>query len=220
MSAEGTVPAVTADAGQAEAARPRRRWLLGSATLLLAAALLAAVLLSAAYQPVRYGDDAAAVQGPVSSSIRAVNTFGNMRGQLYIPPQHAADGTLLVSLANTGPYPVTIESVSMPSYPNALNDQTGPATYLLLPPIGVRPKMPTASSPKIAGATLRPGTDVLIRIPFRTPGCWMSGGSTVSSFLVTATFLWWTHTFAVSWTPPWDPNGGAIMSQLPNPNGC
>src|SRR5215831_16669678 len=117
MSAEGTASVVTPGPGQAKAARSRRRlglrWFLGSGVLLLAAAVAAAMLLSAAYQPVTYGIDVATVQGPVSSSLRTVNTFGEMRGQLYIPPGPAADGSLLVSLANTGSYAVTIESVSM-----------------------------------------------------------------------------------------------------------
>ncbi len=107
----------------------------------------------------------------------------------YIPPQPAADGALLVSLANPGPYPVTIKSVSIiangePSYPTALNNQTGPATSAPTAASGMGPRL-TGSSPPVAGAALRPGENILIRIPFRTPGCWDSGRSVVSSFWVT-----------------------------------
>ena len=105
----------------------------------------------------------------------------------------------------------------MPAYPTALNDRTGPATYVLL--AGRWPQV-TGSSPKLAGATLRPGENVLIRIPFITPGCWLAGRSLVSSFWVTTKFGWWAHTFAVSWTLPSDPDGGAIMSQLPDRASC
>jgi hypothetical protein len=138
------------------------------------------------------------------------------RGQVYIPPQPATPGALIVSLANTGPYAVTIESISAPSYPTAITQQAGAATYV--PLVGNNPQV-TGSSPKIAGATLRPGENVLIRIPFLTPICWYAGRSVVSTFAVTTKFLWWTHAFDVSWTPPYDPYGGAIMSELPDPNG-
>ncbi len=225
MSAEATAAVVTPSPGESESTRARsrrrRRWLLGAGGLFLAAALVVAMMLGATYQPVTYGMAAAAVQGPVK--IRAVNDFEEMRGQIYIPPQPAKYGALIVSLTNTGPYAVAIESVSInangdSSYPTALNNQTGPATYIPLAVTGLGPQV-TGSSPKIADATLRPGENVLIRIPFQTPSCWLSGRSIVSTFWVTTNFLWWTHTFAVSWTPPDDPYDGAIMSQLPNPNG-
>jgi hypothetical protein len=225
MSAETTAAAVTPGPGQGEAARSRsrhrRRWLLGAGGLLAAAALVAAITLGATYQPVTYGMAQAAVQGQVS--IHAVNDFEGMRGQIYIPPQPATKGALIVGLINTGPYPVAIESVSIiangePSYPTALNNQTGPATYVPLAATGLGPHL-TGSSPAIANATLRPGENVLIRIPFRTPSCWYAGRSLVSTFWVTTKFLWWTHTFAVSWTAPGDLYGGAIMSELPDPNG-
>jgi hypothetical protein len=219
MSTETTVAAAMPSPGAGESARARsrlrRRWLLGAGGgLVLAAGLVVAMMLGAAYQPVTYGAVVPGVQGPVQ--VRIVNNFEHMRGQIYIPPQPAAHGALSVSLTNTGPYAVTIESVSMPLYPNALNDLTSPATYV--PLAGDNPKQATGSSPHIAGATLRPGENVGIRIPFRTPSCWMGGRSIVSTFLVTTKFLWWTHTFAVSWTLPSDPNGGAIISQLPDPN--
>jgi hypothetical protein len=193
----------------------RRRWLLGTGGLLLAAALAVAIALGATYQPVTYGDGTMAVQGAVN--VRNVNDFGYVGGQLFIPPQPATQGDLVVSLANTGPYAVTLTSVATPlSYPNALSQSAGSVNYV--PLVGPRPQ-PTTSSPRIFGATLRPGENILIRIPFRTPTCWGSGWSVVNSFWVTTKFLWWTHTFEVHWTAPTDPYAGAIMSQLPDPNG-
>jgi hypothetical protein len=224
MTAGASPAVVTPGPGKGEATgarvRSRRRWLPGAGGFLVAAALVAAMTLGAIYQPVSYGMAAPAVQGPVR--IRVVNDFGDMRGQIYIPPQPAGDGALIVGLANTGAYPVTIESVSMPQYPNALNQQTGPATYVSLGRNWPQPRgwpLPTGSSPIIGRATVPPGENILIRIPFRTPMCWTGGWSVVSSFWVTTKFLWWTHTFEVSWTSPQDPSGGAIMSELPDPNG-
>jgi hypothetical protein len=223
MSADATAAIVTPGRGHSTRhPRPRRRWLLGAAALVLAAGLVVAVLVGATYQPVTYGMGGAAVQGSVS--IRAVNDFGGMPGQTYIPPQPAAEGALIVSLTNTGSYPVTIESVGTtangePSYPTALDEQTGPATYVRLPATGLAPQVVTGSSPKIAGTTLRPGVNILVRIPFQTPACWYAGRSIVSSFWVTTRFLWWTHTFTVSWTSPRDADDGAILSQVPDPNG-
>jgi len=198
----------------------RRRWLIAVGGLILAVALGIAVTLASSYQPVRYGQVVPAVQGAVN--VRTVNDFGNIHGQLYLPPQPARTGSLVLSLMNTGSYPVTIGSVSVPAYPNALNQQTGPATYVSLGRNWPQPKgwpLPTSSSLILGGATIRPGDNILIRIPFRTPICWTRGWSVVSSFRVTTSFLWWTHTFDVSWTSPHDPYGGAIMSEVPDPNG-
>jgi hypothetical protein len=221
--ATGAVETPGPGAGESAKSRPRRRrrWLVGTGGLFLVAALVVAMMLGTAYQPVTYGMGAVAVQGPVS--IRTVNDFEGLRGQMYIPPQPATSGALIVSLANAGSHPVTIESVSIiansePSYPTALNDQTGPATFVPLAATGLVPQL-TGSSPRIADTTLRPGENVLIRIPFRTPSCWFAGRSIVSSFWVTTRFLWFTHTFAVSWTGPGGLYDGAIMSQVPDPNG-
>jgi hypothetical protein len=213
----------TVQDGQARKARHRhyRILLVGAAAgaVLLAGALTAAWILGASYQPVKYGIVVPDITGPIR--YRIVNNFEDMRGQIYIPPQPATHGALLVSLADNGPYPVTIESVSMiangePSSISPLNDQTGPATYKQW---GPHDWPITASSPKIAGTVLKPGASPVIRIPFSTPTCWQAGRSLVSTFWVTTRFLWWTHTFPVSWTLPYDAYGGAIMSQLPDTNG-
>jgi hypothetical protein len=202
--------------------RPRQRAMLGLAALVLAAGLVVALIVGATYQPVTYGMGAEAVQGQVS--IRAVNDFGGMALQTYIPPQPAADGALIVSLTNTGSYPVTIEWVGVAPAgqrisSTALSEQAGPATYIPLAATGLAPQVVTGTSPKIAGVTLRPGMNFLVRIPFKTPACWYTGRSIVRTFWVSTKFFWWTHNFAVSWTSPRDPNDGAILSQIPDANG-
>src|SRR5215469_11287795 len=221
MSAETTAVVATPNPGGGVVTRVhwwhRRRWLTGAGALILAAALGVAVALASNYQPVRYGQVIPAVQGALN--VRTVNDFGGNHGQIYIPPQPATPGSLILSLMNTGPYPVTIKSVSIPQYPNAVNQQTGAATYVSLGRNWPQPKgwpVPTGSSPIVGGATVRPGENILIRIPFRTPMCWTRGWSFVSTFSVTTKFLWWTHTFEVSWTSPHDSSGGAIMSELPD----
>ncbi len=198
----------------------RRYWLLGACGLLVAAALAAAVAFGSTYQPVTYGEVAVAIQGSVQT--RIVNNFGNMTGQLDIPPQPARNGALIVSLTNTGPYPVTIKAVGIlanseqAGLVNALEYQNGPVTYVPARPDG---PLVTSSSPRIAGATLRPGQNAEIRIPFRTPACWLPRSRIlVTSFWVTTKFLWRTRTFAINWTRPDDPDGNAIMSQIPDPN--
>ncbi|HET7015881.1 MAG TPA: hypothetical protein VFI65_18310, partial [Streptosporangiaceae bacterium] len=105
--------------------RPRRRWVAAAGGLLLAVALAAALTLGATYQPVRYGDVVVAVQGAVH--VRIVNDFGFMRGQLYVLPQPAKPGDLVVSLRNTGPFAVRIESVGVPQDqdPNGLQLRNG-----------------------------------------------------------------------------------------------
>src|SRR5262249_37138158 len=122
--------------------------------------LAVALTLGATYQPVRYGEVTVAVQGV---RLRIVNGFGFMGGQLYVPPQHARSGDLVVSLTNAGPYAVTIESVGVPLDLSGLQFRTGPATY--------GPLTGNESSPRawqrLADAVLRPGENVAIRIPFR-----------------------------------------------------
>jgi hypothetical protein len=189
--------------------------------MLLVAELAIAVTFGATYQPVTYGQVAVAIEGTVQT--RIVNNFGYMTGQLDIPPQPARNGALIVSLTNTGPYPVTIKSVGIladnepAGLVNAVEYQNGPVTYVPETPNGA---LVTSSSPKIAGAILRPGEDAAIRIPFRTPACWLPRSRIlVSSFWVTTKFLWRTSTFAVYWTRADDPNGNAIMSLIPYPGG-
>jgi len=210
---EKTVPAgqPSPDVGGSLTRRRRLHWILAGIGVVFVAVVAAAAVLAATYQPVSDGMATPAINGPVT--VRAVNNFALMRGQLYIPPQPASSGTLTVSLENSGPLAVTIESVVFddPIWPPVLAP-AGPATY---EPLTDTPQPLTASSPRIAGLVLRPGENVEIRLPFRTPSCWLSGRAEVSDVLVTTKYLFWTHHFTVSFTDSADPSQGMILAHLP-----
>ncbi len=107
-----------------------------------------------------------------------------------------------MSLENTGPRAVTIESVSMLA-PGRLRRQwrnlvlfvAGPVTYSPLTSI------PTAGSPRLAGATLAAGQDIYIRIPVISARCWVKHSWTaITSFWITTRYLLWTHHVQINWT--------------------
>jgi hypothetical protein len=214
-AAGGVAPPGHAE-GQAAGAslprRPARGRLAGIAVALVVLVVLGAGIagwiLGASYQPVTYGLGGSGIDGG------SVIVHGFLPRTIYIPPQRPASGGLFVSLMNTGRFAVTVESVSLPSQPRppVLRD-AGPATYEPLE--GNNPLMPTAASPRIAGLVLRPGQDVYIRIPFRTPGCWQAGRTVVSTFLVTTRYLLWTRQFPVAFTDPGVPSEGLILAQVP-----
>jgi hypothetical protein len=200
------------------APRPRRkrRWLLGSVLVLgagvLAAAVVAAIL-GAAYQPVIFGGGSAGLSGQIAS--RQVDTVGPFGPQTYIPPQPAARGVLIMSLGNTGPLPVTIESVSMlaPGVPpgqrqNLVLSGAGSVTYTSLE------NMPTARSPRLDGTVLAPGQYIYIRMPVVSARCWVrSSWTAVTSFWVTTRYLLWTHHVQIDWTGAEFPSGAIIARE-------
>jgi hypothetical protein len=63
---------------------------------------------------------------PAGTGIRAVNTFGFVREDIYIPPQRGAF-SLFVDLANNGTRAVIIESVTVPR--GGPLTMAGPAVY-------------------------------------------------------------------------------------------
>jgi hypothetical protein len=191
--------------------RGRRRnwrgwWVLAVAGLLLAVILGAGAggaVFASSYQPVSYGIGGSAIEGGT-----VVVRQSDSNGQKYLPRQPAATGNLIVSLRNTGPYAVTIRSVSLPS---VLMDN-GPATYVSL--AANRPVV-TGTSPRIAGAVLRPGGDILVRIPFRTPSCWRPGHVVLTNFFVTTRYWIWTRRFAVSFVDYPAQSDGKIYTPTP-----
>jgi hypothetical protein len=125
---EGTTPPGVTD-GIAIPGRQRRRWLMVVALGLLAvliAAVVAGLNLGASYQPLAFGGAGGGLTGNIVS--KHVNNVAPMEGQTYVPPQRAASGAYHVSLTNTGPYPVTIESATLnnPNYTAAPDLQAQP----------------------------------------------------------------------------------------------
>jgi hypothetical protein len=217
---DGAGPPLTTDPGAGRTPSPGRgwRWRLGAAATVAAAAVLVGGLVFAAtYQPVGFGGS---FRGPVGAGLisRQVNTTGFMQGQWYLPPQPPADGSFYISLDNTGPFAVTIESVSLlpPGMPaSAINygrpfriigEPTYTAEYVI-------PGQPNPGPRRLDGAVLQPGQSVNVEIPIRTARCWIPQSSLmINSVWVTTESLLWTHQVAISWTDPDDSSQGAIIS--------
>jgi hypothetical protein len=198
-------PGMTADLPATAALPPRRkrRWLLGAFVtvgVLVLAAVTAGAIQAAAYQPVIFGGSSGGLRGQIVS--RQIDTFGPFGPQTYIRPQAPAHGALIMSLANTGPHAVTIESVSMlpPGVPPSQRQSlvlagAGPVTYS--PQSGE----PTGRSGRLAGAVLAPGQYIDIRIPVVSARCWVPNSWTsVTSFWVTTKYLFWVHHVQIGWT--------------------
>ncbi len=222
---DGTSPPGTAS--PAVAVRPfrrKRRWLVVVA-LLLAAILIGSLItggkMAAAYQPVRLGDSPGNLVGHMIT--RHVNDFSPMTGQTYLPPQKPASGGLYVSLANTGPYSVTIEAASLnaPFMQGTQERAAQPLRDAGTPTYWPMAGRQAGLGKRLAGLVLRPGQYILVRLPVRTAGCWMpaaSGGYVIlTTFWVTTKFLTWTHQVQISWTDPANQDEGAIIAHEPEP---
>lgn len=222
-AAAGTTPPGVTDGTATAGRRPRRRWLtivVAGLLLVLIAAVVAALELGAAYQPLAFGGAGGGLTGHIVS--RRVNNFPPMDGQTYVPPQKAANGAYYVSLTNTGPYPVTIESATLnnPRYEAAPDRRAQPlrdsghATYW---PLAGQPG--AGKGTPLHGAQLRPGQYIVIRLPVTTAGCWMTSGgySILSTFWVKEKFLIWTHLVQIWWTSPYDQSEDAIIAHEPQP---
>jgi hypothetical protein len=220
---DGTVPprASGPDRGadDAETPAPRRRWLRLAALITgmaATAALLAASLLAARYQPVGFGGGFRGPLGPHLVS-RQVNQTGGMRGQSYLPPQPQAHGSFLTSLENTGPLPVTIESVRLlpPGLPaSSINYGrplriAGQPTYTLE---DIRHGEPVPGPRPLAGAVLSPGESIYVSVPFVTARCWLPhSGTSVTGVWVSYRFMFFSRHVLIGWTDPGDPSQGAII---------
>lgn len=139
----------------------------------------------------------------------SANSSANLQSEMVIPSQPSNTGALIVSLVNRGPIAVTIESVQLAAQqlPAALSSDGAP-TYT--PLAGNNPHV-TSASHVVAGAAIRPGESILIRIPFRTAACWLPASSILHTFAVTTRFMVWSHRLDVSWTGPNDHNNEAIV---------
>jgi hypothetical protein len=204
---------------------PRRRRVLVGAVVALGLVLVAAVItglaLGARYQPVGFGNAGGGFDGHIVT--RHVNGFASMTGQTYLPPQRSTSGGMYVSLANNGPLPVTIESASLnPPWAQGpidrqgqvLRDTGAAATYW--PEAGYSG---SGRGSRLAGLVLRPGQYILVRLPVKTPGCWMPahGYTVLFAFWVKVRFAYWTHLVPIWWTNPYDQSEGAVVAHEPEP---
>lgn len=219
------VGAVDSPTGQQQSRNYRRRgrvprWLKALAfvlSILLTAAVVSGVVMGVGYQPVATGGIGAQLAGGIVS--RRINDTPPMPGQIYLPAQKAASGTLRVSLTNTGSQAVTILAATL-NYPY----QGQPADIHALPlhDAGLATYAPTygrGSGGPLAGLTLQPGEVITITLPVTEAGCWTKSRSyvVVDSFWVRYKFAFWTHLTQVLWTGPRDQSSGAIVTQEPEP---
>jgi hypothetical protein len=217
---DGASPPLTTDPGAGRTPTPGHgwRWLLGSAAAVAAAAVLAGgEVFAATYQPVGFGGSYRRPVGPGLIS-RQVNTTGFMQGQWYLPPQPPANGSFYISLDNTGPFAVTIESVSLlpPGMPASAINYGRPFRIIGEPTYTaeyVYPGRPNPGPRPLDGAVLQPGQSVDVEIPIRTARCWIPRSTwIINSVWVSTKSLLWTHQVAISWTSPGDASQGAIIS--------
>lgn len=105
--------AVRPSPGPRRPGRPGRRWWLLAAGGVLLAGLAVLAVLSATYQPIAYGsvgNTEEAFSGlPTGHGIHAVNDFGWLSEDIFIPPQRGTF-SLFADIANNGTFPITIES--------------------------------------------------------------------------------------------------------------
>jgi hypothetical protein len=135
---------------------------------------------------------------PAGVRPRPVNTFGNLPGELYLPPQRGVM-TVSVVLRNNGPLAVTIESVSIdPSLQLA-----GKPRYLdVIDSVGT---MFSAVRGPVVWTSLRPGQTILVGIPIRVPDC---VNKTTTPYMMTGSFqvrerlLMFSHTAAIPLPTP------------------
>jgi hypothetical protein len=140
---------------------------------------------------------------PLGLRPHPVNTFGNLRGELYLAPQVGVM-TLAVSIRNNGPSAVTIDSVGIDRYlPLA-----GKPRYLDVGPSDKA--MFSADRGPVAGTSLQPGQTIVVGIPVYVPDCVNKTATPyimVSSILVSEHFLVFTRTAAIPIPTPliWQP---------------
>jgi len=136
-----------------------------------------------------------------------VNTFGNLRGELYLPPQRGVM-TLALTIRNNGPTAITIDSVSIDRYlPLA-----GKARYLDVSPSAKA--VFSADRGPVAGTSLQPGQTIVVGIPVHVPDCVNKSATPylmVSSILVREQFLVFTHNVAIPIPTPliWQPGSAS-----------
>jgi hypothetical protein len=202
MAVTETTPAPPGDNGSPVAARPgprhRGRWLLfGFCALITVAAVVLAVL-AVTYQPVQFGNEYGGdYPGLPGGHLQVVNHFGEDAGQVYALPQLGVF-TLVESLANEGPEPVTIEAVSILSPQQQADAAAGSPAFPVTPAGAVRWRLQDStfgligpfSGNSVVGRSLAPGQPIVVAIPVRQSGrCYDPGGwMQISNFYVQERF--------------------------------
>lgn len=184
-----------------------RRILLGLGALLVATVTVLGVL-AGTYQPLQFGGSTGIrfTGLPTATGSTFVNTFGGQPGDSYIPPQ-AGPFTVVLSLSNSGPEPVTIEAVSMLS-PQQQAEQAQGVSPLPLVPAGRARWLPETyragqAGKPLDGLSLAPGQDIIVGLPVRMHGrCYDPGGfASLSTFYVKVRFGFFSRWVAVQFQP-------------------
>lgn len=198
-TAPGPATSPAARPGPATAGSRRRSRRVLAAIAAAAVVVAAAATLAARYQPIGYGglfNNAGLFPGmPPGHGIHAVSNPGGFSQDIYIPPQHGPF-SLLASLRNNGPYPVTIESVSLPPGGPVL---AAPIRYST-PGMGGSSQIPPPVSRVLHDVRLGPGQTMFLGFLVRTSPCaqrhyWMR----VPSFSVRVGFGPFTRTVPIAW---------------------
>ncbi len=214
MTAAGTDPVAAESAASGRPANRRmviRRlvWGLAGFAALVVAGLIAATIAAAHYEPLSISESEQipyyAYPGlPVGQGITAVNTFGNYRQDVYVPPQRGAF-SLVVTVANNGSRPVTIVSAAPPPYSSLR--PAGPVRYLASLTQEGREVWRV-----LHDYQLGPDDQVQIGMPLRTWPCAQTDAwQPVPTFGVTIRFAGFTHTVQL----PWGTNGSALIMRWP-----
>src|SRR5580698_4354677 len=220
--------------------RPWRRRLAAGFGLLLLVAVGVLWALAATYQPVQFGGlggGGAGTPGDFpglpAGSAQLVNNFGGLQGEYYFSPRRDAF-TIITSIGNNGPKPVTIEAVSAldPSQANEPSSlrwplaSAGPVKWALEQTDPQAPRSVRActySTPcQLGHLSLEPQEYITFAIPVRfVDSCFEKDGSTsASSFYVEERFGPFTHWVKVPYGVPYlfeepEPAGTGGASCLP-----
>jgi hypothetical protein len=211
MAVTETTPGPPWDNASPVAVRPgprhRGRWLLFGTCILLTAAAVILTVLAGTYQPVQFGNEYGGdYPGLPAGHLQVVNNFGEDAGQVYALPQ-AGVFTLVESLANDGPEPVTIVAVSILSPQQQAFAAAGTPAFPVTPAGAVRWRLQDStfglagpfSGNSVAGRSLVPGQPIVVAIPLRQSGrCYdPSGWMQIDAFYVEERFGPFTHWVAV-----------------------
>ncbi|MDA8322766.1 MAG: hypothetical protein M0030_23595 [Actinomycetota bacterium] len=210
-TAPGPATGIGARPGPATATPRRRRRLPAAAAGIVLVTIAIAAMLASRYQPIAYGglfNSAELFPGlPPGHGIRAVNNLGGFSRDIYIPPQRGPF-SLLAALRNDGPYPITIESVSLPAGGPVL---AAPVRYST-PGMDGTSEIPPPVSRVLHAVRLGPGQTMFLGFLVRTSPCaqrnyWMR----VPSFSVRIGFGPFTRTVPI----PWGTGGTSLLLHEP-----